>query len=82
MDIGYGTKFNADNIADKMLTKELTIVRDTTSSYPPIMVTLGRGSLRWRECITSHRALTVCERAMPSDESNSRGGNVRRGPTG
>ena len=23
--------------------------RDTTSSYPPIMVTLGRGSLRWRE---------------------------------
>ena len=24
MDMGYGTKFNADNIADKMLTKELT----------------------------------------------------------
>ena len=28
MGIGYGTKFNADSIADKMLTKELTIVRD------------------------------------------------------
>ena len=49
MDIGYGTKFNADNIADKMLTKELTIVRDIEQG-----TLSSNGNSRQKSCATGH----------------------------